>query len=172
MCPLKATTANQESWGAGDEEQNDADLKMSAGVAFLIVCSHYSTNWCAWSCWRLLAYLNSVCCLKLFHTELVAIGKKLKKILKKSFCFVLAQTMEAHYWETAWTLAAHTIHFWSHEAHYPFWETTGQDTTTCPLQSPQQQDLENSEVTFHCTWQYCSVMLLAKQAKRMRIVTM
>lgn len=86
MCPLKATTANQESWGAGDEEQNDADLKMSAGVAVLIVCSHYSTNWCAWSCWRLLAYLNSVCCLKLFHVELVAIGKKLKK-MKKEFLF-------------------------------------------------------------------------------------
>lgn len=29
------------------EEQNDADLKMSAGVAFLIVHSLYSTHWCA-----------------------------------------------------------------------------------------------------------------------------
>lgn len=37
MCPLKATTASQECWGARDEERNDADLKMSAGVAFLIV---------------------------------------------------------------------------------------------------------------------------------------
>lgn len=39
MCPLKATTANQDRWGARDEEQNDANLKMSAGVAFPIVYS-------------------------------------------------------------------------------------------------------------------------------------
>lgn len=55
--------------------------------------------------------------------------------------------MEAHYGETDWTLAAYAIHLGSHEAHYPFGETTGQGTTTCPLQLPQQQDPQNSEVT-------------------------
>lgn len=58
----KATIANRERWGAGDEEQDDANLKMSAGVAFLIVYSHNFTHWCAWSCLRLFAYLNSAFC--------------------------------------------------------------------------------------------------------------
>lgn len=47
MCPLQAAEANKELCGAGDEEQNDTDLKMSAGVAFLIVYSHCSAHRCA-----------------------------------------------------------------------------------------------------------------------------
>lgn len=66
-------------------------------------------------------------------------GEEIKKAKKALWLFV--ERMEAHYGETGWTLAAHAIHLGSHEAHYPFGETTGQGTTTCPLQSPQQQDL-------------------------------
>lgn len=45
-CLLRAATANKEGRGASDEEQNDTDLKMSAGVAFLIVYSHCSAHRC------------------------------------------------------------------------------------------------------------------------------
>lgn len=45
--PEKPERPIKSSWGADDEKQNDADLKMSAGVAFLIVHSHCSTHWCA-----------------------------------------------------------------------------------------------------------------------------
>lgn len=45
-CLLQAATANKEGRGASDEEQNDTDLKMSAGVAFLIVNSHCSAHRC------------------------------------------------------------------------------------------------------------------------------
>lgn len=57
-CSLRAATANKKGWGASDEEQNDTDLKMSAGVALLIVYSHSSAHRCARSRWKLLADLN------------------------------------------------------------------------------------------------------------------
>ncbi len=156
MCPLKFTTANQGCRGAQDEEQNDADLKMSAGVAFLIVYSHYSTHWCAWSCFRLFAYLNLVFCPWLFLIELGGIGKKLKRLKKP--CGFFVERMEAHYGKTDWTLTAHAIHLGRHEAHYPFGESTGQGTATCPLQSPQQQDPQNSEMAWYGTLQSFAVI--------------
>lgn len=74
--PLKATSANQKCWGARYEEQSDVDLKMSTGIAFLIVYSHFSMHWCTWSCLRLLVYLNSAFCPYFFFLiELVGMGK-------------------------------------------------------------------------------------------------
>lgn len=52
-CPLRGATANKEGWVASDEEQNDTDLKMSAGVAFLIVYSHSSAHRCAEGSWQI-----------------------------------------------------------------------------------------------------------------------
>lgn len=85
--PLKATTANQECWGARDEERNDADLKMSAGVAFLIVIltilrtgvhDHAKGSLHIWT----LAFWPC-----LFRVELVGIGKKLKRLKKPCGCW-------------------------------------------------------------------------------------
>lgn len=80
--PLKATPANQDRWEARDEEQNDADLKMSAGVAFLIVYSHCSGRWCAWSHSRLFAYLNSAFLSIVVSYISVGIRLKLKRLKK------------------------------------------------------------------------------------------
>lgn len=88
-------------------------------------------------------------------------GEQIKTAKKALWLFV--ERMEAHYGETDWTLAAHAIHLGSHEAHYPFGETTGQGTTTCPLQSPQQQDPQNSEVTLDSTLRSFAVILFASQ---------
>lgn len=88
-------------------------------------------------------------------------GEQIKTAKKALWLFV--ERMEAHYGETDWTLAAHAIHLGSHEAHYPFGETTGQGTTTCPLQSPQQQDPQNSEVTLDSTLRSFAVILFASE---------
>lgn len=143
LYPLKATTTNQECRGARDEERNDADLKMSAGVAFLIVYAHFSTQWCAWSCSRLFTYLNSAFCLYFLWKELKSAGKK--------GLWLIVERTEAHYRETGWTLATHAIHLGSHGAHYPFGETMGQGATTCPLQLPQKHVPQNSKVTLDGT---------------------
>lgn len=72
--------------------------------------------------------------------------------------WLLVERMEAHYWETVWTLAVQAIHLESHEAHYPFGGTRGQGTTTCLLQSPQQ-DLQNCDVRWDSTWQSFAIVL-------------
>ena len=64
-CPLRTATANKKGWRVSDEEQNDTDLKMSAGVAFLIVYSHCSAHrhdpaegsWQTWT--RVISYTIS-----------------------------------------------------------------------------------------------------------------
>lgn len=105
---------------ARDEEENDADLKMSAGVAFLIVHSHYSMQWCAWWCFRLFAYLKSDFLIIVFHIELVGTGMKLKRPEKpRSFFFV--ERIEAHYGEAGWTFGRPCHSFWKQWGSLSFW---------------------------------------------------
>lgn len=85
--------------------------------------------------------------------EQVVVGKELKR-LKKSLVAFFDKRMEAHYKDTAWTSAAHAVYLGSHKAYYPFGESTGQGTTTCPLQLPQQQTCR-SGVTLHITMLCC-----------------
>lgn len=58
--------------------------------------------------------------------------------------------MEAHYEDTAWTLAAHAVYSGGRrKAYYLFGESTGRGNATCPLQSPQQPDLQDWRYTAH-----------------------
>lgn len=157
MCPLKATTANQESWGAE-------------------WCRPQNVSWCCISYCSLSLFYTLVCMIMLkalciFELCFLSIvisyriscdWEEIIKAIKALWLFV--ERVEAHYWETAWTLASHAIYLGSHEAHYPFGETTGQGTTTCPLQSSQQQGLQNSEVTWDSTFQSFAVILFAIQS--------
>lgn len=140
MCPLWAATANKKVWGASDEEQNDTDLKMSAGVAFLIVYSHCSAHRCAeQSCWRLLAYLLTI----VIPYTISYNWEEIEKAKNVSWLFC---------WKDGSSLLGNSLNLGS--PHHSFVELWGSlsfwrdyRSGHHNLQSPQQQDPQNCSKT-------------------------